>query len=131
MGLMDMLGGLMGKRKTGNPLIDALLPMLAGGGLGVLIGKMAANGLGNKAHSWVGTGANEAIEPHEIEQGLGADTVSKLAQQTGMSNDAVKGGLAGMLPKLIDQLTPGGQVGQLGSVGKLAKGLNLSKLLGN
>ena len=132
MGITDVLGGLLGNKKTGNALVDAVLPMLAGGGLGGLLGKFQSAGLGQKASSWVGTGQNEAISPDEVHQALGADTIGQLAQQTGMSHDAVKGGLSSMLPGLIDQLTPGGSVpsGGLGKIGSMVKGLDLGKLLG-
>ena len=134
MGLLDMLG--LGKKKTGNPLLDALLPMLmaggAAGGIGGLLAKFKNAGLGSKADSWVSTGANEAISPDEVHQALGADTVSQLAQKSGMSTDQVKGGLASMLPNIIDQLSPGGSVpsGGLGSLSQLTKGLDLGKILG-
>lgn len=134
MGLMDMVGGLMGKKKmkTGNPLIDSLLPMLMGGGalggLGGLVSKFGKAGLGGKAQSWVGTGANESIEPHEVEQALGTDTVAEIAKKAGMSHDEAKGGLAAMLPGLVNGLTPGGSV-PTGSLGKAMKGLDLGSLL--
>jgi uncharacterized protein YidB (DUF937 family) len=135
MGIMDMFGGLFGKKtkKSGNPLLDSLLPMLlkggALGGLGGLIAKFSKAGLGHKADSWVSTGPNQPLEPHEVENALGADTINDLASKAGVSNDAAKGGLASMLPKLIDQLTPGGSVPG-GGLGKLAKGLDFSKILG-
>jgi uncharacterized protein YidB (DUF937 family) len=127
MGLLDVLG--LGKKKTGNPLLDALLPMLlaggAAGGLGGLLSKFKSAGLGSKADSWVSTGAN-------VHQALGDETVGQLAQKSGMSKDQVKGGLASMLPNLVDQLTPGGSVpsGGLGNLGQLTKGLDLGKILG-
>lgn len=135
MGIMDMVGGLLGKKKikTGNPLLDALLPMLmsggAMGGLGGLVGKFGKAGLGGKAQSWVGTGANEAIEPHEVEQALGADTVGQIAKQAGVSPEDAKGGLAAMLPGLVNGLTPGGSL-PTGSIAKAMKGLDLGSILG-
>lgn len=136
MGLLQQLlgrfgGGMLGKKmKTGNPLVDALLPMLAGGGLASIIGKLGSAGLGAQASSWVGTGQNEPVDPNQLAGALGPDTVDQLAQQSGMSHDEVKGGLASLLPKLVDQATPDGQVTDLGSVANLAKNLDLSKLLG-
>ncbi len=135
MGLMDMLGGLMGKKKmkTGNPLLDAVLPMLMGGGalggLGGLVGKFSGAGLGGKANSWVGVGANEAIEPHEVEQALGTDTIGQIAKSAGMTHDQAKGGLASMLPGLVNGLTPGGSL-PVGNIGKMMKGLDLGSILG-
>ncbi|MGE0877769.1 MAG: YidB family protein [Acidimicrobiia bacterium] len=145
MGLLDgLLGSVLKKKKggikSGSPLLDALLPLLAGGaasgalgnigGLGGLLGKFTGAGMGDKAQSWVSTGQNEALEPHEVEQALGGDAVGQLAAETGMSHDQVKGGLASMLPGLIDQLTPGGKMPDAGGLASLTKGLDLGKLLG-
>jgi uncharacterized protein YidB (DUF937 family) len=135
MGLMDILGGLMGKKapKTGNALLDSLLPMLlkggAMGGLGGLLGKFTSAGLGDKANSWVGNGPNATLEPHEVEDALGSDTVSKLATKAGVSADQAKGGLAAMLPNLVNSLTPAGSL-PTGNLGKVLKGVDFSKILG-
>lgn len=167
MGLMDIVGGLLGKKKKGGAidlgggagaiklpggielpgnlaelaggnagLLKVLLPMLMGGGalgglggLGGLLGKLQAGGLGGKAQSWVGTGANEAVDPDELEGALGADTVSQIAAEAGVSRDEAKGGLAAMLPKLIDNVTPGGQLPGGDQLAGLLKGLDLGKVL--
>jgi uncharacterized protein YidB (DUF937 family) len=132
---MDILGGLMGRKapKSGNSLLDSLLPMLlkggALGGLGGLLGKFAGAGLGDKANSWVSNGPNQPLEPHEVEQALGSDTVSRLAKQAGVSQDQAKGGLAAMLPNLVNSLTPNGSVPS-GNMAKMLKGLDFGKILG-
>lgn len=136
MGLMDMLGGLFGANKapkSGNGILDSLLPMLlkggALGGLTGLIGKFSGAGLGDKANSWVGSGPNQPLEPSEVSQALGDDTVGQIAQATGKSHDEVKGGLASMLPNLVNGLTPGGSL-PTGNITKMLKGMDFSKILG-
>lgn len=135
MALMDMLGGLLGRKapKSGNPLMDALLPMLlkggAMGGLGGLIGKFTNAGLGGKANSWVGTGDNEGLDPDEVEQALGADEVDKIARQAGVSRDEAKSGLAGMIPGLVDKASPGGSL-PTGNLAKMMKGFDFGSILG-
>lgn len=134
MRLMNMLGGLFGRRapKSGNPLMDALLPMLFKGGaigsLGGLLGKFTSAGLGGKANSWVGTGDNEALEPDEVEQALGADDLNRIANQAGVSRHDAKGGLASMIPSLVDNVSPGGSL-PTGSLGKSMKGLDFDSIL--
>ncbi len=164
MGLMDMISGLLGKKKqssgaSGNGgggmnlpggvqlpgglagmmggkagLLKALLPMIMGGGafggLGGLIGKLTSGGLGQKANSWVGTGPNEAVAPDELEAALGTDTIAKVAADAGVSHDEAKSGLATMLPKLVDHVTPGGQVPDAGALSGMLKNLDLGKILG-
>jgi uncharacterized protein YidB (DUF937 family) len=77
----------------------------------------------------VSTGANEALEPDEVERALGSDTVGQLAREAGLSTDQAKGGLASMLPGLIDGLTPNGSMPS-GNLAKMMKGLDFGKILG-
>lgn len=135
MGIMDMLGGLLGRRapKTGNPLMDSLLSMLlkggAIGGLGGLIGKFTGAGLGSKANSWVGTGENEPLDPDEVEQALGRDQVERIARDAGVSRADAKAGLASIIPGLVDKASPGGSL-PTGDIDKSMKGFDLSSIPG-
>jgi uncharacterized protein YidB (DUF937 family) len=83
-----------------------------GGGLGGLLSQFQAEGLQDKADTWVGTGANARLRPAEVEQALGQDEVAEIAREAGVSERQARGGLAKMLPDLINQLTPDGQVPQ-------------------
>lgn len=160
MGLLDMVTGLLGKKgkKSGGGLgipglpdipglsslgggqgglLKVLLPALMGGGalaglggLGGILGKLKGAGLGDKADSWVGTGANEEVDPDELESALGKEHVASIAREAGVSHDEAKSGLSALLPKLVDQVTPGGSVPGAGQLGGLMKNLDLGKLLG-
>jgi uncharacterized protein YidB (DUF937 family) len=134
MGLMDMVSGLVGGKKapkTGNSMIDSLLPkLLASGALAGMLKKFSGAGMGDKVDSWVGKGPNQPISGDEVEQALGADEVQQLADKAGMSTDETKNQLAAALPNLVDQLTPDGKVPDKG-VGSLMKGLDVSALLGS
>jgi uncharacterized protein YidB (DUF937 family) len=94
------LGGLGGILSSGT-LSD---------GLGNLVNRMRSNGQGDKAESWVSSGANKPIAPHELGQGLGEERISWLMEQTGMSRDELLSGLAQALPSAVDQLTPAGRL---------------------
>jgi uncharacterized protein YidB (DUF937 family) len=124
MGLLDgLLGGLMGGQQQqgdSNPLLQIAMQMItnkggAGGGMdmGGLSGIVEAfqkGGLGNLADSWVGTGENLPVSPDQLSQALGSDKISQIASQLGMSQGDVSGGLAQILPQLIDKVTPNGQL---------------------
>lgn len=136
MGLMDSLSGLLGRGapKSGNALMDTLLPMLMKGGgslggLSGLLGKFTNAGLGDKANSWVGTGDNEPLDPDEVERALGSDEVDRIAQEAGVSHDEAASGLAGMIPGLVDKLSPGGQL-PTGKLTKQLKGFDFGSILG-
>ena len=120
MGLLDgLMGSLLGgQRQVGeNPLLQMALQMLANqgngsgtGGLGGLINAFQNAGMGEQLKSWIGTGANMPISADQLNTALGSDRVRDIANQLGMSHGEVSGGLADMLPQLIDKLSPQGQL---------------------
>lgn len=151
MGLMDSLVGAAGKaardalQGQGTPataaggsagaagldpkllmgLVSTLLNQA--GGLSGLMAKLQAAGLGEAVQSWVGTGANQAVPADRLGAALGPDLMGTLARQLGGSGQDAAGALASLLPTLIDQLTPHGQVpadNGMGALGALLGGGN-------
>ncbi len=120
MGLLDgmlgnVLGGMMGGGQQGaqgqSPLIAILLQMLQqNGGLQGMLAKMQQTGFGDQAQSWVGTGQNMPISPDALAQIFGQGQLRKIAEQLGMPQQDVAGGLAQLLPDVVDQMTPQGQI---------------------
>ena len=130
--LGDVLGGLFGGKPGGAPNAaggkpGGSLSDLIPGGLGGLLGGAAAgtvlsgalgnilkelqdSGHGRAAQSWVGTGPNQDIAPHDLANALGSDTLTALSGQTGMTQQDLLAGLSQYLPDLIDQLTPNGRL---------------------
>ncbi len=124
MGLFDQIAGslLGGQAGTSSPLVKSALDLLGGaqgGGLGSLVQAFQQNGLGHLMDSWIGTGQNLPVSPAQIQQVLGP-RVQQLAQQHGMSPDAVSQALSQLLPGLVDHLTPNGHLPQ----GDLGAGLS-------
>jgi uncharacterized protein YidB (DUF937 family) len=95
------LGGLLGGVLGGGAL---------SGGLQDLLDRLRQNGHGEKADSWVSTGANRPVAPHELEQALGQDRIDWLTRETGMSREQLLSGLSTALPQAVDKLTPDGRV---------------------
>jgi uncharacterized protein YidB (DUF937 family) len=117
MGMLDgLLGSLMGGMTGGgqqpqNPLLAIALQMLQqNGGLEGILGKFQQAGFGEQADSWVSTGQNLPIDPGALGQVFGQEELGQIARQTGMSQQDLSGGLADLLPGLIDGMTPKGQV---------------------
>jgi uncharacterized protein YidB (DUF937 family) len=81
-----------------------------GGGLGGLLEKLQQGGLGNQTRSWVEPGQNESISATQVRDALGDDTVNEVAARAGVSREEAADGLAGLLPQLVDRLTPEGRV---------------------
>jgi len=132
MGLMDQLGqaagGMLGGQGGQNSLLQAVAGLLGKdssiGGLAGLVQAFQKNGLGEIVNSWVSTGKNLQVTPNQIEQGLGSDLLSQLAGKAGLSSGAASSQLAGILPDLVDKLTPNGMVeaGGLDQLMKLVQG---------
>ncbi len=80
------------------------------GGLPGVIDKLRASGLGQQADSWVGTGANANVSPDQLSQAFGNTGLGNLAAQLGTSNGQAGSILSQILPELVNQLTPNGQV---------------------
>lgn len=121
MGLLDTALGMLGNtpsatENSSNPqqmLIQAALSMLTqsqNGGLQGLIGSFQNAGLGELVGSWIGTGQNLPVSAEQIQQALGGLHLDQLAQASGLSPSATAGGLADVLPGLIDKLTPNGNI---------------------
>jgi len=120
MGLLDgLLGGLMGgmpgsgagTQQQQNPLMLIALQLLQqNGGLQGMLSKFQQAGYGSQADSWVSTGQNMPISADALQQVLGQGQLGQIAQQLGMSQGDAAGGLASMLPQMVDRMTPQGQV---------------------
>jgi len=116
MGLLDglagqVLGGLAGGTQgQGNALAQAAIGLIQNGGLNQLLAKFQQAGLADHVASWVGSGQNLPISADQLKAALGGGTIADLAGKLGLSHDQTAGGLANLLPQLIDHLTPQGQV---------------------
>lgn len=80
------------------------------GGLGGLIDKFRNAGQGDTIDSWVGSGQNKPIQPGQLQQTLGNQTISDLARQAGLNEQDLLAQLSTVLPNLVDKLTPQGRV---------------------
>jgi uncharacterized protein YidB (DUF937 family) len=80
------------------------------GGIGAVLGKLQSSGLGAHAASWVGTGANMLVSGDQLHQALGADALSGLAAKLGVNTQQAGSVLSQVLPELVNQMTPNGQL---------------------
>ncbi|MFH1658918.1 MAG: YidB family protein [Pseudomonadota bacterium] len=130
MGLLDsVVGALAGGQSGGeSPLLNVVMQLINNpqtGGLGGLVQSFQQGGLGSIVNSWVSTGQNLPISAEQIQAVLGGGQLQNIAAQLGMSTEQASGGLADLLPQLVDKLTPNGQVPEGGDL--LAQGLDMLK----
>ena len=118
MGLLDsilggaagqLLGGIGGGAQT-NVLSAVMMLLQQNGGLGNVVSQFEQSGLGAQAASWVGSGANQSISGDQVAQVFGSGAIGQIASQLGMDHGQASGALAQLLPEVINQLTPQGQV---------------------
>jgi uncharacterized protein YidB (DUF937 family) len=95
------LGGLLAGGAAGSVI---------SGGLGDLLKQFQQNGHGETANSWVSPGPNKQIAPGDLANALGADQISSLMSQSGLSRDELLSGLSQHLPEVVNHLTPDGRL---------------------
>ncbi len=121
MGLLDnILGAMTGGNDDaqnaasaggGHPLVAALGGLLQqNGGLQGLIGQFSQKGLGDIVGSWVGMGENKPVSADQLQSVLGNEQIAGLASKLGIDPQQAAGMLSEHLPKIVDKLTPTGQV---------------------
>jgi uncharacterized protein YidB (DUF937 family) len=91
--------------------------------------KLKAGGLGGQVDSWVGTGENQPVDPAQLQQALGPDTVRRLSAGSGLDIGKLLPLLAMFLPQIINMLTPNGNVPD-GGVNGAAANADLTGMLG-
>lgn len=121
-----------------NGLLSALLGVIfdqRNGGLAGLLAKFRQQGHGDLFNSWLGSAEPAAMPAQQLENVLGSDTISGIAERLGIARGTVVAAAATMLPKLIGMLTPNGQLpsaipdgvtsylGNLGPIGAKAGGV--------
>jgi uncharacterized protein YidB (DUF937 family) len=100
-GILGNLGKLLEGTSVGG---------LLGGGLRDLVETFKSSGQGEIADSWVRTGPNKQVSPHELEQAISPEVLAALSEQTGLSRQELLSRLARELPEAVDKYTPEGRL---------------------
>lgn len=76
-----------------------------------MLAKFQGNGLGNKAQSWVNIDTdNDGLDAQDVMSLFGKDEINRACQQTGASETEVCQGIAELLPQVVNDLTPNGDL---------------------
>lgn len=118
MGLMDQFTEGMDYKKLLQWVEDQ-------GGVNNLLEQFRENGLGDKVSTWIGQGDNGTISADTIQQALSSDALQSLSTRLGVDPEKASGLLAEYLPKIIDLLSPKGEVPKDGNL--LTMGWDLIK----
>ncbi|WP_201575540.1 YidB family protein [Psychrobacter sp. H8-1] len=122
-GLGDILGSVLGGQTNRSGfgggkgmLVAALLPMVMSwiqrnGGLGGALSKITSMGFDNQARSWMSTNeVNDNLDPNDITRLFDTTEIQQVAAHTGANEAEVRQGLAELLPEVVNQLTPHGNL---------------------
>jgi uncharacterized protein YidB (DUF937 family) len=120
-GLHDLLGRGPGRSPVGGrtggrgALIALLLPLAMewvqhNGGVKEVLRRFEEKGFGSQANSWVSAGPNSPLKAEEIDEVIGGKELSRLSRKLGVNEREVALGLADILPEVVDQLSPDGNI---------------------
>ncbi len=120
-GLGDLLGGILGGGRggslaagQGSGMMAMLLPLvgslLMNGGLQKILGRLQESGRATEAQSWVSPGHNEPVDGAAVREALDDEELRSIAAQLGVSEDEAAEAVARVLPDVVDQATPGGEL---------------------
>ena len=127
--LQQKLGANVDTAKAQNAL-DGLLGGAKGLDLGNLVGRFTGGGtdMAEKAKSWLGDGANEAISVEQLGQAIGPEKISDFASKLGIDAQQAGSSLSQFLPEMIDKCSRGGNLMDMNQAAGGLKGL-LGKFL--
>ena len=67
-------------------------------------------GMREQVDSWVRTGPNKPVDRRQIEDAFGQRELEQIARSKGVDRDQLAEVLAKYIPRIIDELTPTGQL---------------------
>jgi uncharacterized protein YidB (DUF937 family) len=121
-GLGEILGSVLGGQTTRGGfggkgmLIAALMPMVLSwikrnGGLSGALSKVTGMGYETQARSWLSNNElNDNLDPNDINRLFDESEIQQVAAHTGANEIEVRQGLAELLPEVMNQLTPNGNL---------------------
>ncbi len=127
MGLLDSIAGaVLGGGQGGGVAQIAMEMFNQHGGIGGVLDKLKAGGLGDAAASWVGKGENIPVSADQITSALGSGAIADMAAKFGIDPATLSAQIAQHLPTVVDKMTPNGAV-EAGSGDMLSTVLGMFK----
>ncbi len=118
MALFDSIIGEATKRfglsnDAAGGLLSALLAFIADpqkGGFGGFVDRFRNVGLEPLMNSWITKGDNVPLSNEQLESALGEDNIRDIADSAGVEKSLATTAMAGIIPSVVDQLTPEGEL---------------------
>jgi len=109
MGIQDIisqLGGQGGQKAA----IEQIHKLFGGHGIQGVVTQMTNAGLGQQVQSWIGMGDNLPVSGQQLQQAMDPAALQQMAQSTGLPPAQIADHVAQVLPQIVDQATPDGQM---------------------
>jgi uncharacterized protein YidB (DUF937 family) len=124
MGIEDILTTLGGQKGEAGGLASVM--KLFGGNANQanmqgLVSQLNSSGMGEQLQSWISQGQNQPVSGEQIRQAADPAMLNQLAQQAHISPEEASNQVAQVLPEMVNQVTP---QGQLPSADQMSQGLN-------
>jgi uncharacterized protein YidB (DUF937 family) len=113
MGIDDILAMLGGQKGEAGG-IASVMKLFGGGGNAAgmqnLVSQLNSNGMGEQLQSWIAQGQNQPVSGEQIRQAADPAMLNQLAQQAHISPEEASNQVAEVLPQMVNQVTPQGQM---------------------
>jgi OOP family OmpA-OmpF porin len=108
--LIQEIGARYHLGPKGSSLVQEILHLITRqpGGIGAFLERFKAAGFAAEAASWVGGTDAVPLSGQQIEEALGSDVISEIADKAGVSHRFAGAIVGYAIPKIIRQLTQGG-----------------------
>jgi uncharacterized protein YidB (DUF937 family) len=113
MGLFDRLAGSVLAKvggEQGSMAKIALDLFNQHGGLHGVLDKFKASGLDEQVASWISRGDNLPVSPAQVCSVFGDTALAAMAAKLALSPEVLASLIADNLPKLVDKMTPNGEI---------------------
>jgi outer membrane protein OmpA-like peptidoglycan-associated protein/uncharacterized protein YidB (DUF937 family) len=110
--LIQEIGARFHLGSKGRSLVQETLALIARqpGGIGAFLDRFKAAGFATEVASWVGGTDAVPLSGQEVEEALGSDVISEIADEAGVSQRFARTILGYAIPKIIGQLAQGGAI---------------------
>jgi uncharacterized protein YidB (DUF937 family) len=123
--MLSKIGG-QGGQEGGLGALSKLFS--SNGGMQGMTSKLSQGGMSQQVQSWIGHGQNQPVSGDQVQGALDPNSMREFSQQTGMPPEQASSQVAQILPHMMDQATPQGQMPSAGE-DPLSKGIAALKQL--
>jgi uncharacterized protein YidB (DUF937 family) len=129
MGILDDITAKLGGQNGQEGGLASLQKLFSSsGGLEGITSKLTNSGMGKQVQSWIGTGQNEPVTGHQVQEAVDPHELHHVAEQAGMSDEEASEQVARAMPEMVNHATPEGHIPQQDP---FAKGLDSLKRMLN